>query len=321
MGHTEMSTRRLGNAGPNVSIIGLGTNNFGWRIGLSEARAVVDAAVDEGVTVFDTADVYGETRSEAFLGRVLKRRRHHNTLIITKFGYPIPGAPEAWPRGASEYVRWAIEGSLRRLQTDTIDIYMYHCHDGETPLAETMGALGELVCEGKVRWVGISTADASYLSDAAEAASRDGTPLVCVESRYSLVYRHAENGIIPACNRLGLSLIPFYPLESGLLTGKYRRAEPPPPDSRFSRNPVIWPGDRWLTEEVFDKIDALEGYAVERGLTLLEVALGGLAAQPSVACVIAGATTPEQVQANVRASRWEPTEDDLAALNALGSCT
>lgn len=311
-----MLTRRLGTGGPEVSVVGLGTNNFGWRIGLEESRAVVDAAAEAGITLLDTADVYGETESEQFLGKILDGRRDR-FLVLTKFGHPVPDGPDL-PRSCRAYVRFAIEGSLARLRTDVIDVYMLHRPDGVTPLAETIAALGELVREGKARFVGISNVDAAQIDEAADAASANDVPLVCVESRYSLIRRDAEGDVIPACERHNLGLLPYYPLESGILTGKYRRGTDPPADSRFDANSRIWPAERWLTDEVFDGVEALEAYAEERGLSLLDVAIGGLAAMPAVASVIAGATTPDQVRANALAGQWQPSVADLQALRALG---
>jgi aryl-alcohol dehydrogenase-like predicted oxidoreductase len=309
-------SRRLGAKGPDVSVVGLGTNNFGWRIGVEESRAVVDAALEEGITLFDTADVYGETASERFLGEILGGRRDR-VVLVTKFGNPVTNGPDL-PRGSRGYVRWAIEGSLERLRTDVVDVYMYHRPDGVTPLAETVAVLGELVTEGKVRYAGVSNVDTAQLEEAVSAAHESGVPLVCVENRYSLIRREAEADLLPACERLGIDLLPYYPLESGLLTGKYRRGEPPPEDSRFVGGATIWPSERWLTDDAFDKVEALERYAEQHGVSLLEVAIGGLAAMPAVGCVIAGATSPEQVRANARAGAWQPSAGELAALRALG---
>ncbi len=310
-----MLKRRLGADGPEVSVLGLGANNFGWRIGLEESRAVVDAALDVGVSLLDTADVYGATESERLVGEILAGRRDR-LVIVTKFGHPVPGGPDL-PRSSREYLRWAVEGSLERLQTDVIDIYMLHRPDGVTPVGETVEALGELVHEGKARYVGVSNVDAAQVDEAAAVARAGGIPLVCVESRYSLIRRGAEEDVIPACERHGLGLLPYYPLESGLLTGKYRRGEDPPPDSRFVGNPSVWPAERWLTDEAFDAVEALESFAAERGISLLDLAIGGLAAMPAVGSVIAGATTPAQVRANARAAEWQPSDADLAALRAL----
>lgn len=312
-----MRTRALGTGGPEVSIVGLGCNNFGWRIDLAESRAVVDAALDEGITLFDTADVYGETRSERFLGDALAGR-HDRVVLMTKFGHPVPDMPDL-PRGSAEYVRWAVEGSLRRLQADVIDVYMYHRPDGMTPISETVGAVSGLIRDGKVKHVAVSNVDLAQLEEAAATAEAEGTPLVACENRYSLVSRDADTDIVPACIRLGIGLIPFYPLESGILTGKYRRGEQPPDDSRFVGNSTIWPAERWLTDEVFDKLEQLHAFADVRGVSLLEVAIGGLAAMPAVGSVIAGATKPGQVRANARAGAWVPSESDLTGLIALGA--
>jgi aryl-alcohol dehydrogenase-like predicted oxidoreductase len=276
----------------------------------------MDAALDEGITLLDTADVYGATESEQFLGDILEGRRDR-FVVLTKFGHPVPGGPEDMPRSSRAYLRWAIEGSLQRLRTDVIDIYMLHKPDGVTPIAETVEALGELVREGKARYIGISNVDVDQIDEAAMAARTHGVPLVCVESRYSLIRRGAEEDVIPACERHGLGLLPYYPLESGLLTGKYRRGEAPPADSRFVGNATVWPAERWLTDEAFDGVEQLEAFAAERNVPLLDVALGGLAAMPGVGSVIAGATGAEQVRANARAGQWQPSADDLAALRAL----
>lgn len=297
-------------------MVGLGTNNFGWRIGVEESRLVIDAALEEGITLLDTADVYGGTESEQFLGEIVEGRRDR-FVVLTKFGVPLPGGPEDVPRSSRAYIRWAVEGSLQRLRTDVIDIYMLHRPDGVTPIAETVEALGELVREGKARYVGLSNVGVDQIDEAATAARTHGVPLVCVESRYSLIRRGAEEDVIPACERHGLGLLPYYPLESGLLTGKYRRGEAPPADSRFILgNTTVWPAERWLTDEAFDAVEQLEAFGAERNAPLLDLALGGLAAMPGVGSVIAGATTPAQVRANARAGQWQPSADDLAALCA-----
>ena len=311
-----MRSRRLGAQGPEVSVLGLGCNNFGWTIPVDESRTVVDAALEGGVTLFDTADVYGEGRSESFLGEALEGRRD-GTVIVTKFGMRMPDAPDL-PGGSPEYVSWAVDRSLARLRTDRIDVYMYHRPDGVTPLTETLDALDALAREGKIRFAGLSNVDAGQVEEAAAFAAREGLPLVAIENRYSLVRRGAEADLMPLCARLGLGFLPYYPLESGLLTGKYRRGQPPPADSRFETRPGIWKPERWLNDDMFERTEALERFGAERGLPLLAVALGGTAAMPGVASVIAGATRPEQVSANVAAAEWEPSGDDLAALRDLG---
>jgi aryl-alcohol dehydrogenase-like predicted oxidoreductase len=306
-----MRTRALGTGGPVVSVVGLGCNNFGGRVGLEGTRAVVDAALECGITLFDTADVYGEKGgSETLLGEVLEGRRDR-VVLATKFGHEMPGGPDV-PRGSPEWVRWACDESLRRLRTDRIDLYQYHRPDGVTPLAETLGAMDGLVQAGKVVHIGSSNLDAAQVQEA-DAAARDRglARFVSAQNRYSFVHRDAEDELLPTCERLGIGMLPYFPLESGLLTGKYRRGEPAPEGSRLASR------DGWLTDEAFDRVEALERFADERGVSLLDVAVGGLASMPAIASVIAGATQPEQVRANAAAGEWEPGADDVAALRAL----
>jgi aryl-alcohol dehydrogenase-like predicted oxidoreductase len=320
-----MLTRQLGNDGPEVSVLGVGCNSFGLRTGRGETHDIVATALDEGVTFFDTADIYGKTESERFLGEALGARRD-DVVLATKWGLTMEGAPEKRarglrkrevPRGSAEYIRWALEGSLQRLGTDRIDLYQYHRYDGETPLEETFAVLNELVREGKIRWVGLSKVEVPWLERAAALAKEMSVPLITVQHRYSLVHREPERELLPACARLGLSVLPNYPLEGGLLSGKYQRGVPPPADSRFASMQAHWPQEEWLTAEAFDRVAALEKYASEREISLLEVAIGGLAAMPAVGSVIAGATRPEQVRANARAARWTPSAGDVEALKAL----
>ena len=299
-----------------MSVLGLGTNNLGWRIGLDEARAVVDAALDEGVSLFDTADVYATGESERLLGEALAGRRDR-VILITKFGNAVmPGAPDA-PRGSVEYVRWALDSSLARLGVDEVDVWMYHRPDGETPLAETVGAIADGIRAGKARYAAVSNVTAEQLEEAADAAAAEGIPLVAVENRYSVVTRWADADVVPAARRRGVSLIPYYPLECGLLTGRYRRGEPPPEASRFAQRPEIWPAERWLRDEAFDRLEPLERVAADTGRSLLELAIGGLVAMPHVGSVIAGASSPEQVRANAAAARSVLDERTLAALDSL----
>jgi aryl-alcohol dehydrogenase-like predicted oxidoreductase len=304
--------RTLGADGPDVSVVGLGCNNFGGRTDLAGTRAVVDAAIECGITLFDTADIYSQGRSEEFLGECLQGRRDR-VVLATKFGKEMDGGPDL-PRGSREYVRWAVEGSLRRLRTDAIDLYQMHEPDERTPVEETLGVLNELVEEGKVRYIGSSNYDANQIEDADRAARERGTArFVSAQNRYSFVRREAEDELLPTCERLGIGMLPYFPLESGLLTGKYRRGESAPEGTRLAARP------NWLTDEAFDRVEALERFAAERGVSLLEVAIGGLAAMPAIASVIAGATKPEQVRANVAAGEWTPSRDDVAALHALPS--
>lgn len=304
-----MRMRPLGAGGPDVSVVGLGCNNFGPRSDLAQTRAVVDAALDAGITLLDTADVYGEGTSESYLGEVLEGRRDR-VVLATKFGMEMPDAPDV-PRGSPAYVRWAVEQSLRRLRTDVIDLYQYHRPDGVTPLDETLGALNELVDEGKVRYLGSSNFEPAQVEETDGIARERGwARYVSAQNRYSFVKREAEDELLPACERLGVGMLPYFPLESGLLTGKYTRGVAPT-EGRLSQRPD------WLTDESFDRVDALQRFADERGVGLLDVAIGGLLAMPAIASVIAGATRPEQVRANAAAGAWEPSADDVAALKAL----
>jgi aryl-alcohol dehydrogenase-like predicted oxidoreductase len=306
-----MRTRSLGDGGPEVSVVGLGCNNFGGRVGLEDTRAVVDAAIDAGVTLLDTADVYGNGGgSEELLGEVLEGRRAR-VVLATKFGGDMGEGTTA--RGSPPYVRKALEASLRRLRTDYIDVYQYHRPDGITPYEETFGALDELVREGKVRYVGHSNFSARDVEEVDELVRRrDLARPVSAQNQYSLLRREVERDLLPTCRRLGVGVLPYFPLASGLLTGKYKRNQPRPEGTRLSGR------DEVFSDETFDSIETLETFANERGVTLLEVAIGGLAAQPAVTSVIAGATKPEQVHANVRAGEWEPSAEDVAALNELG---
>ena len=307
-------------------MLGLGCNTFGLRIGLSETREIVATALDLGVNFFDTADLYGKMDSERFLGEALGARRD-KVVIATKWGWKtLDGAPKRrslgllkheLPRGSEAYIRWSLDQSLRRLGTDWIDVYQYHKLDGETPLEDTFGTLASLVREGKIRWAGLPPLEAAELEDAVDLARRVRLPLATIQLQYSLVRREVEREMLPVCERLGIGVLPYLPLEGGLLTGKYRRGEAIPADSRFASLTQIWPSESFLTEEAFDRVDALEMYASTRGISLLDVAIGGLIAMPAVGSVIAGATRPEQVQANVRAAQWVPTAEDLAELQAL----
>jgi aryl-alcohol dehydrogenase-like predicted oxidoreductase len=291
-------TRTLGPL--EVSVVGLGCNNFGRRIDEAATRAVIDAALDAGVTFFDTADVYGDGLSETFIGRALDGRREL-VVLATKFGgREEPGS------GSRDFIRAALEQSLERLQTTYVDLYQHHREDAATPLEETVSALDELVREGKIRAYGTSNYRASRIERVAALAQE---PYVSEQSEYSWLVRDAELELLPTCERLGLGFIPYFPLASGRLTGKYRRGEPMPDGTRLAGGAI--------SDSEFEKIDALAAFGEERGVSLLEVAIGGLAAQPAVASVIAGATKPEQVRANAAAGGWTPSEEDLAALRAL----
>ncbi|MDQ6604936.1 MAG: aldo/keto reductase [Actinomycetota bacterium] len=305
-------TRALGDL--QVSAVGLGCNNFGGRVDVAGTRAVVDAALEHGVTFFDTADIYGgQGGSERLLGEALRGRRDQ-VVLATKFGMDMgraPGYPDA-PRGSREYIHVAIQQSLKRLGTDHVELYQYHQPDGVTPIAETLSALHELVQAGTVRCLGASNFSADQIEEAAAVAQRNGlTPFLSVQNQYSLLERDLEQDVMPVCERLGIAILPFFPLASGLLTGKYRRGEDAPEGTRLHGRGNV------ADETTFDQLEQLARFAEERGLEVVEVAIGALAAQPMVASVIAGATKPEQVQANVRAVRWTPSPEDLAELDAI----
>ncbi|KAA1376093.1 aldo/keto reductase [Aeromicrobium fastidiosum] len=311
------SPRTLGSSDIQVPTVGVGCNAFGSRIDLEQTKAVVDAAIEHGVTFFDTADTYGKGSSEELLGRALGDRRDQ-VVIATKFGMDMEGVngDDGGRRGTAAYVRTAVEASLRRLGTDHIDLYQLHTPDPSTPIEETLGALTELVVEGKVRAIGSSNLQAWQVVDA-DWRSRTGghAAFVTAQNEYSLYNRLAEVELVPACLELGIGILPYFPLAYGLLTGKYRRGEAAPAGTRLSVQQARLAGADW------DRIEALQAFADERGASLLDVAMGGLAAQPAVASVIAGVTRPEQVEANVAAAAWTPSADDLAALAAIGAPT
>jgi aryl-alcohol dehydrogenase-like predicted oxidoreductase len=317
MSDFPLPTRHLGDSDIEVSVVGLGCNNFGRRLDLDGTAAVLEAALAEGITLFDTADIYGGAgASERLMGEALRGRREEYVLA-TKFGMEMSvaeGAPNAAP-GSREYIRWAVEGSLRRLQIDRIDLYQYHLPDGVTPIAETLAALDELVREGVVGAIGCSNFSAAELEAAdREARERGLARFVTLQNHYSLLERGIEAEVAPACERLGVSILPFFPLEKGLLSGKYRRGEPAPAGTRLADGGGTDPG----SAAQFDVIEAIEGFAAARGVGTIDVAIAGLAAQPAVASVIAGATRPEQVAANVATvERWQPSAEDLAELDRI----
>jgi aryl-alcohol dehydrogenase-like predicted oxidoreductase len=309
---TDIAYRRLGASGLAVSTIGIGCNNFGRRIDDRRAGEVVRTALDLGINLFDTADVYGAEshNSEEVLGAALASRRDE-AVIATKFGHDMRGynGRDLGARGARRYIRTAVETSLRRLGTDRIDLYQIHFPDRDTPLEETMSALDDLVRAGKVLYLGHSNFAGWQVADAAWIARTSHlTPFVSAQNHYSLIHRDAEKDLLPACEKFGVGLLPFFPLASGLLTGKYRRGEAPPAGSRLANESFA----RWLADAPWDTIERLDRYAADRGASLLEVAIGGLLARPVVASVIAGATTAEQVRANAAAAAWRP--DDLSDL-------
>ncbi len=313
----DMAYGPLGASGLMVSRVGLGCNAFGQRVDLETTRAVVHAALDAGITLLDTADIYGAEpgASETVLGEVLAdlpAAERDDVVLATKFGMDMQGAngTDHGVRGSRRYVRRAVEASLRRLRTDHVDLYQMHEPDPVTPIEETLAALDELVTEGKVRYLGSSNFSGWQVLDADWTARTGGTtPFCSAQNKYSLYDRSAEDELVPACEHVGVGLLPFFPLAYGLLTGKYRRGEGAPEGSRLSVQ------TERLDNADFDRIERFEAYASERGLSMLQVAIGGLAAQPAVASVIAGATRPEQVVANAEAGSWEPDAADLAALD------
>jgi aryl-alcohol dehydrogenase-like predicted oxidoreductase len=307
----DLPTRALGVLGPEVSVVGLGCNNFGRRVDLDGTRAVVDAAIEQGITFLDTADIYGSPhgRSEEFLGAVLDGRRDH-VILATKFGMDMGDG--RGPRGSPAYIRQAIEASLRRLRTDVIDYYWYHEPDGMTPIADTLETLDELVRAGTVRAIGASNFSAEQIEEADSVARDRGlTRFTAIQNQYSLLVREPEREVLPTCERLSLGFVPFFPLASGLLTGKYHRGEAAPEGTRLAGRSQVG------TDEQFDVLEALERYAAARDVTLIDVAIGALLARTPVITVIAGATKPEQVRANVAAGRWRPDDNDMAELEEL----
>jgi aryl-alcohol dehydrogenase-like predicted oxidoreductase len=315
---SEMTYRRLGNSGLVVSVVGIGCNNFGRKLDADGSKVVVDAAVDAGITLFDTADIYGTPHgaSEELLGSALQGHHRDEVIVATKFGMDMEGenGTDFSARGGRRYIVRAVEASLRRLQTDYIDLYQLHTPDPATPVEETLAALDDLVKAGKVRYIGNSNFTGWQIADAAwTARTRYLTPFVSAQNQYSLLHRDVEAEVIPACERFGLGFLPFFPLDSGLLTGKYKRGQAAPEGSRMSQQRY----EAWLASAPWDTIEAIEAYAAKRGRSMLDVAIGGLAARRGVTSVIAGATTPEQVRANAAAGTWRPSPDDRAALDEV----
>ena len=311
-----MQYRRLGDSGLEVSAIGLGTNNFGdnsrwpFHMGPEEVATLIHASLDAGVNTLDTANAYGEGRSEEYIGRALKGRRE-DAVIATKVHGRMGEGPnrEGLSRKA---IMHEVEQSLRRLQTDYIDLYQLHQIDHATPIEETMRALDDLVRDGKVRYVGCSNFEAWRLCEAVWTARTAGlAPMVSVQPPYSMLNRDVERELLPVCDRYGIGVLPYFPLEHGLLTGKYRRGQPPPADSRLAVH-----GEP-LQAADFDLIEALAGFAESRGHTLLELAFAWLLSRPSVSSVIAGATRPEQIRANATAVQWRLSEEELESVGRI----
>jgi aryl-alcohol dehydrogenase-like predicted oxidoreductase len=302
-----MEKRRIGSL--EVPVVGLGCNNFGRRIDEPASARVIQAALDAGVNFFDTADTYGGTHSEEFLGRALAGRRAQ-AVVATKFGMPLDGQQGARP----EYVRRAVENSLRRLGMDHIDLYQLHQPDPQTPIADTLGALDELVRAGKLREIGCSNFSAAQLREAQRAVGPGSACFASVQNQYSLLHREPEQDVLPECARGGIAFLPFFPLANGLLSGRFRRGEAVPEDSRFT--PGGW-GQRHWTEDNLARVEALRRFAAARGCSLLELAFSWLLAHPAVSSVIAGASRPEQVAANAAAARLKLNSEDLAQIDRL----
>jgi aryl-alcohol dehydrogenase-like predicted oxidoreductase len=308
MQQLRLEHRRIGAL--QVSLTGLGCNNFGWRIDAAQTARVVDAALDSGINFFDTADVYDKGHSEEFLGRALGGRRR-DVIIATKFGMKFDDARQG---AKPEYVRQAAEDSLCRLGTDYIDLYQLHQPDASTPIADTLGALDELVREGKVREIGCSNFSAAQIREA-ESAAGSRARFVSVQNQYSLFHRDPGAEVLPECRRLGIAFLPYFPLANGLLTGKYRLGEPLPKGSRGDSGF----GPKVFTEENLQKVERLIEFAAAHDHSLLELGFAWLAGQPSVASVIAGATSPEQVRANAAAPHWKLTAEDMREIDEISA--
>ena len=301
-----MEKRKIGSL--EVSVVGLGCNNFGWRVDANGTAKVVDAALEAGVNFFDTADIYGGGKSEEFLGAALGSRRKQ-IVLATKFGLPM----DEKRKGAKPaYIREAVEESLRRLGTDFIDLYQLHTPDASTPIADTLEALDGLVKAGKVREIGCSNFSADQLREADGAVKQRAARFVSVQNQYSLIHREPEAEVLPECVRAGIGFIPFFPLANGLLTGKYQYGQPLPAGSRAKDGF----GPNVFSEENLAKAAALEKFAKSRGHSLLELAVSWLASQPAVSSVIAGAKTAEQARANASAAAWSLSPEDLAEIDS-----
>jgi aryl-alcohol dehydrogenase-like predicted oxidoreductase len=310
-----MRYRALGNSGLVASVVGLGCNNFGSRLDLAGTKAVVDAAIDCGITLFDTADIYGGGgRSEELIGEVLGGRRDQ-IVLATKFGHQgadMGYGPAAGAKGGRAYLRRAVEQSLRRLRTDYIDLYQIHTPDPQTPMTETLAGLNELVAEGKVRYLGHSNFSGWQIAEAACVADRHGiVPFVSAQNHWSLLERDAEAEVVPASRHFGLGVLPYFPLANGLLTGKIRRGQPAKEGTRLAGR------DSYVTEAKLDIVEALAAWGQSHGVSLLTIAIGCLAAQPGCASVIAGAMSPEQVKTNAETAHWIPSPEQLAEIDAI----
>jgi len=302
-----MEKRKIGAL--DVSVVGLGCNNFGWLQDEAASKQVIDAAIDAGITLLDTADIYGGTQSESILGRALRGRRDR-VVLATKFGMQV----DEQRKGAKpDYIRRAVEDSLQRLQTDYIDLYQLHTPDPEVPIADTLGALDELVRAGKVREIGCSNFSAEQLREA-QAAAANKAHFVSVQNQYSLLHREPEQTVLPACEQLHIAFLPYFPLASGLLTGKYRKGQPVPGGSRIDSEPYF---KDMLSDANLDRVEKLLAFAQDRGHTLLELAFSWLLSHTAVASVIAGATKSQQIQNNVKAAGWILSADELQEIDRI----
>jgi aryl-alcohol dehydrogenase-like predicted oxidoreductase len=309
-----METRQIGNTGLKASVVGLGCNNFGRKIDLAPARAVLNACLEVGINFFDTADSYGDGKSEEFIGEVLGPRRKE-IVLATKFGSVAWTSKTGERWGGHEYITKCIDASLKRLRTDYVDLYQLHVPDPNTPIEDTLGALHELMKQGKVRALGHSNLSGPQIDESvAQAKAKSLTPFATAQNDWSLLNRKAEQEVIPACDRHHLGQLPYFPLAAGLLTGKYRRGEALIPGSRLDKLDYF---KGWANDDNFNKIERLEAFAKSRGHTLLELAMSWLASQSCVTSVIAGATTPEQVRTNASAATWRLSAAELAEVNAL----
>ena len=311
-----MEYRNLGRSGLQVSVVGLGTNNFGGRMDAGATANVVDACLDHGINLFDTADVYGgQGKSEEFLGKALqKSSKRDQAVVATKFASPMGEGPHT-SGGSRKYIMSAVDASLKRMGVDYFDLYQIHRPDAKTPMEETMRALDDLVRVGKVRYLGNSNFAGWQISHADHIAQREHlTAFISAQNEYSLLNRSIEREVVPASEAFGLGILPFFPLASGLLTGKYRRGEAPPEGARLSAE--SW-AQRSLTDSNFDAVEKLEEYAQAHGHTLLELAFSWLASKPYVGSVIAGATKPEQVAANAAAASWKLSAEEMADVDAI----
>jgi aryl-alcohol dehydrogenase-like predicted oxidoreductase len=308
-----LHTRRIGDL--EVSIVGIGCNNFGRRLDRAGTEAVVHAAMEAGINFFDTADIYGDGVSEEYLSKALGSRRDE-AIIATKFGAEMAGDPSR--SGASpRWIERAVEDSLRRLDTDRIDLYQLHRPDENTPIEDTLDALDRLISVGKVRQIGCSNYSETEIEEALATSHERGLArFVSVQNEYSLLHREPEHGVTEACLRNGLALLPYFPLASGMLTGKYSRGEEAPAGSRLAGMSASR-AERFANERNFEHVEQLETFAKERGHTILELAISWLVAQPAVASVIAGATSPEQVWANVEAAKWQLLDKDLTEIDRI----